>query len=186
MNSNIEIVTFDNYDNEDENDCLYYIENHNNGLNNINNFNIDKFDSEYLENLGDTSQDTNKSFSTWSDNSISNSCSTSLLGETIIFSENFKNLNINESYSQYEKILNNSFSYNASNSTKFKLMLEESSNQLENKKLFYDCFYEGCKKIYKSKENLNLHIKNIHLKEKPYVCKYCPAQFSHRNGIYFL
>ncbi len=41
---------------------------------------------------------------------------------------------------------------------------------------------EDCEKVYKSKENLTLHIKNIHLKIKPYSCKYCIAEFSHRNG----
>lgn len=47
----------------------------------------------------------------------------------------------------------------------------------------YNCIHENCSKIFKTKENLNLHIKNIHLKIKPYSCAYCPAVFSHRNGI---
>lgn len=51
----------------------------------------------------------------------------------------------------------------------------------ENKKNF-KCSYEGCNKCYKSKENLTLHYKNIHLNEKPYTCKFCKATFSHRNG----
>ena len=46
----------------------------------------------------------------------------------------------------------------------------------------YKCDYEDCNKIYKSKENLKLHIKNIHLKEKPYSCRFCDSLFSHRNG----
>ena len=45
---------------------------------------------------------------------------------------------------------------------------------------------KDCNKTYKSKENLTLHIKNIHLKQKPYNCKYCSAVFSHRNGISFI
>jgi hypothetical protein len=46
----------------------------------------------------------------------------------------------------------------------------------------YKCTHEGCDKAYKSKENLTLHVKNIHLKEKPYSCGFCKAVFSHRNG----
>lgn len=51
---------------------------------------------------------------------------------------------------------------------------------------FYQCTYKGCVKSYKSKENLTLHVKNIHLKEKPYSCRFCPSLFSHRNGNLFL
>ena len=47
----------------------------------------------------------------------------------------------------------------------------------------HKCDYEGCDKAYKSRENLNLHIKNKHLGEKPYQCRYCDSRFSHRNGI---
>lgn len=46
----------------------------------------------------------------------------------------------------------------------------------------HECTYDNCKKAYRSKENLNLHIKNFHFKEKPYQCSYCSARFSHRNG----
>lgn len=52
------------------------------------------------------------------------------------------------------------------------------------KKKCYKC--TDCVKVYKSKENLMLHVKNIHLKIKPYDCKYCTALFSHRNGNKFL
>ncbi len=48
---------------------------------------------------------------------------------------------------------------------------------------FFKCPFEGCNKSYKSKENLNLHHKNIHEKIKPYTCTYCELKFSHRNGI---
>jgi hypothetical protein len=44
------------------------------------------------------------------------------------------------------------------------------------------CEFDNCGKVYKSKENLSLHYKNKHLHMKPYVCKYCPQAFSHRNG----
>jgi hypothetical protein len=48
----------------------------------------------------------------------------------------------------------------------------------------YKCEYSECGKRYKTKENLILHVRNIHLKEKPYQCVYCESKFSHRNGKY--
>jgi hypothetical protein len=50
----------------------------------------------------------------------------------------------------------------------------------------FTCSFKDCEKVYKSKENLTLHYRNIHLKEKPYSCKYCSAVFSHRNGKFNL
>jgi hypothetical protein len=52
------------------------------------------------------------------------------------------------------------------------------------RKNYYKCEVEDCDKIYKSKENLTLHIKNIHLHLKPYRCRFCNSTFSHRNGIF--
>lgn len=49
-------------------------------------------------------------------------------------------------------------------------------------KSFY-CTYRDCVKQYKSRENLFFHIQNVHLKQKPYACKYCENSFSHRNGL---
>ena len=46
----------------------------------------------------------------------------------------------------------------------------------------WKCTYENCAKAYCSKENLKLHIKNVHLNEKPYPCYFCNLRFSHRNG----
>lgn len=54
----------------------------------------------------------------------------------------------------------------------------DKENLIENKK--YSC--NLCDKLYKSKENLNLHHLNIHLNLKPYSCKMCTKRFSHRNG----
>lgn len=51
---------------------------------------------------------------------------------------------------------------------------------------FFKCPEPECNKLYKSKENLNLHMKNIHEGIKPYQCKYCSIRFSHRNGIYIV
>jgi len=52
----------------------------------------------------------------------------------------------------------------------------EKINASSNSRCF-PCTYDKCIKIYKSKENLVLHVKNIHLKEKPYQCRYCSAVF---------
>ena len=51
---------------------------------------------------------------------------------------------------------------------------------------FFKCMVIGCNKMYKSKENLNLHTKNIHEGIKPYPCRYCSLKFSHRNGKYLI
>jgi uncharacterized Zn-finger protein len=60
--------------------------------------------------------------------------------------------------------------------------LEEHYSRHINSRL-YKCEYEGCEKVYRSKENMTLHYKNIHLKLKPYKCRFCDSTFSHRNGI---
>lgn len=52
----------------------------------------------------------------------------------------------------------------------------------KSKKENFKFFICQCGKVYRSKENMLLHYKNIHLKEKPYVCQYCNSGFSHRNG----
>lgn len=40
-----------------------------------------------------------------------------------------------------------------------------------------------CTKTYRSKENLNLHIMNIHLHKKPFSCQHCTKKFSNRMGV---
>ena len=59
----------------------------------------------------------------------------------------------------------------------------EEENKINDKKKYnlklFICF---CGKIYRSKENLILHYKNIHLGKKPYKCEFCNCLFSHRNG----
>lgn len=44
------------------------------------------------------------------------------------------------------------------------------------------CHFFPCKKKFKSRENLDLHISNSHLNIKPYPCSFCKRVFSHRNG----
>jgi hypothetical protein len=46
----------------------------------------------------------------------------------------------------------------------------------------FKCNWIDCPKEYRSKENLTLHLKNVHLKIKPYKCRFCLLKFSHRNG----
>lgn len=62
---------------------------------------------------------------------------------------------------------------------KYKWLLEK--HYLLHDRIF-KCCYVGCSKQYKTKENLILHIKNYHLGEKPFKCKFCDEKFSHRNG----
>jgi hypothetical protein len=70
---------------------------------------------------------------------------------------------------------------NCGKSFDYKWILERHMNSHFCFKLF-KCEHDGCEKAYKSKENLNLHIKNKHLNIKPYQCQFCNLQFSHRNG----
>ena len=58
---------------------------------------------------------------------------------------------------------------------------EDVTAETHNKKQ-WKCTYDNCVKAYCSKENLKLHIKNVHLNEKPYPCYFCNLRFSHRNG----
>lgn len=90
----------------------------------------------------------------------------------------------NESFEfDEEKEFNDdSFNLNKSKEIDLNKITKIIENNLNNEQKKFTCKIENCKKSYKSKENLILHYKNIHLKEKPYSCQYCPATFSHRNG----
>jgi hypothetical protein len=119
--------------------------------------------------------------------SLHGSANNSNIGDLTAYSENIKSSNFNESFCNLEKVANNSFSF-LRRTNRFKLNFDNDStmsnisyNSTASK--YFPCTFEGCKKVYKSKENLTLHYKNIHLKEKPYSCKFCSSQFSHRNGI---
>ncbi len=45
------------------------------------------------------------------------------------------------------------------------------------------CHFYPCMKKFTSRENLDIHISNIHLKQKPFQCNYCESKFSHLSGI---
>ena len=71
-------------------------------------------------------------------------------------------------------------------------ILNYSTNSGKTKKSFnrkkncsFSCKYQDCSKKYTTKENLNLHISNIHFNIRPYNCNFCHKIFSHRNGKKF-
>lgn len=68
------------------------------------------------------------------------------------------------------------------NSSLIHYSLENGDNLSINPVKQHKCPEQGCEKVYKSRENLTLHFKNIHMNMKPYKCFYCSAVFSHRNG----
>ena len=45
------------------------------------------------------------------------------------------------------------------------------------------CHFYPCMRKFTSRENLDIHISNIHLKLKPFQCKFCQSKFSHLSGI---
>ena len=73
------------------------------------------------------------------------------------------------------------FNNNIDNSNSIDEIVKPSS---KHQKKIYICQAEGCNKFYRSKENLTLHFKNIHLNLKPYKCRFCNSYFSHRNGTF--
>lgn len=192
--SNIEIINFEEF-NQDEK-SLDLEKNMN--INYMKNFLIEKYDSEYSEGNEINGYDSSCNMSMCSEMnsnfsnlnmSMNDSFNNSNVGDFTASSENLKiSSNLNDSFSNLEKVSNNSFSF-LRRTNKFKLnndsdcnMSNISYNSTASK--YFPCSFDGCEKVYKSKENLTLHFKNIHLKEKPYSCKFCNSQFSHRNGIF--
>lgn len=189
--SNIEIINF-----EDLNDKNQSIDlEHEKSLNCMNNCIIEKYYSEYSENQYENITDfpCNISFCSESNNifqvkkiNLNESNVNLSCAEYTTYSENLKNSSLNDSFNNLEKITNNSFSF-IQTSNKFNLSCKKGSNFFKtssNGKVIknFPCTENNCDKVYKSKENLILHYKNIHLKEKPYSCIYCASRFSHRNG----
>lgn len=190
--SNIEIINFDEL-NDDEHSIDLEQEI---GQNYMNNFINENYNSDYSESQSDLNyceSPCNMSFCS-DNNSIFfinkmnlNDSSLNLNNsEQTACSENFKSLFLNKSFRSLEKTICNSFSY-LKKPTKFKLINAKDLNNSSISNISYGnknfaCTFENCGKVYKSKENLTLHYKNIHLKEKPYSCSYCGSLFSHRNG----
>lgn len=197
--SNIEIVNFDQIENNEEN---YMGLEHEIEMNYTNNFIIDKYESDYSEIQNDViSYDLSCNMTICSDilinksapeknnnkyrnnpnlSNVYDSCNNSNIGDATNFSEN-KSLIQNDSFCKDINSISDKkptkFKINSDNESYFS---NKSNNSASIKS--FPCTFEKCDKIYKSKENLTLHYKNIHLKEKPYSCKFCNSIFSHRNG----
>jgi hypothetical protein len=190
--SNIEIINFDEINNEDRSMELE----EEISLNYMNNFIKEKYECDYSESQCDMSgyespcnmtiiSEINSNFSKakFGSDDISNN---SIIGDKTAFSENVNSPVLNDSFFHLEKITSNSFSF-ITKTTKSKIS-NDSDNSFSNltysstANKYFPCNHHGCEKVYKSKENLTLHYKNIHLREKPYSCKFCNSLFSHRNG----
>jgi len=67
------------------------------------------------------------------------------------------------------------------------ILTEEQSLQLmnalnyDNEETFHPCL--ECDKIYRSEKSLSLHVKSVHLKEKPYKCLDCDKAFACQNYL---
>ena len=101
----------------------------------------------------------------------------------------------NKNITIYEKTINENDIKQIDESTSIENLNEKKSDKNENikkrkkknnkkkkkkkEKIIFKCY---CGKQYNSKENYNLHYKNVHLKIKPYKCNFCEISFSHRNG----
>ena len=183
IQTNLQFINFDSLSEED-NQCpmatdLLGME--------INNFLLNRFESEYDMQCGDYLSTTRNQPTSLQDTESSkciSSFNTSPIEaktKTIEESED-KSKEREEKENSVKDSKNFCCEYdNCLKSFKFKWILDRHYLSHKPNKLF-KCTYEECVKSYKSKENLTLHFKNIHLKEKPYSCKYCLSVFSHRNG----
>lgn len=184
---NVEIINFESITNNDENDMI--LDNDDIAMEYLTNFLIEKFDHEENHPQENITINDNQSLMSFysastaiksSDNLSTSRCYESIISEKekIPTPYEFKPEVKNEKPFQCDYV-------NCKKNFKYKWILDRHLISHKTIKLFI-CNHMGCEKSYKSKENLTLHIKNIHLKEKPYSCSYCSSLFSHRNGIYFL
>jgi hypothetical protein len=104
-----------------------------------------------------------------------------IMNENLPNSHEFED-NLNQDFLEKEKKQDDSNDSSRDKKTKTSEELIIEAGHITKEGVRFRCFFEGCSKVYKSKENLNLHIRNIHYMQKPYKCRFCSAAFSHRNG----
>jgi hypothetical protein len=191
--SNIEFINFESLPNNDHENVL---ESHDIEMEYLNDFLLEKFESEYENQTNDSIiiNDNSSQVNFYQDakgvkmNQINQNDSFASLPthEISLFGDSNRSSSpssVGEVHSEVpEKIFTCNFE-NCNKNFKFRWILDRHYLSHKTVKL-YKCSFKCCTKSYKSKENLTLHFKNIHLKEKPYNCKYCPSVFSHRNGKY--
>jgi hypothetical protein len=167
--SNIEIINFD-YSMEPQNNIFMEFHHEDN--------NKDYLNLYFLEKSGCDNFDQNESMEHYLSNSFTN-----------MNNDSFSSYYSNDAMSCLSENLSYGVPIAQANDTNDKSLNASFDNCnldsfSEKKRKSFNCPFKDCIKVYKSKENLTLHYKNIHLKEKPYSCKYCSAVFSHRNGNY--
>ena len=181
--SNIEFINFETLNNN-ENDNFTIKDPNYDPLNYLNNFLLERLESEcdsQTDSIMNDSQSVHSYFSEAQVNRVSESFSGFHIDKATSENESFDSGVQNNSVNM-ESLFSCSFD-NCKKNFRFKWILDRHCVSHKVSKT-YCCFYKGCPKAYKSKENLNLHVKNIHLKEKPYSCRFCQSVFSHRNGIF--
>lgn len=186
--SNIEFINFESLPNNDHENVL---ESKDIEMEYLNDFLLEKFETEYENQTNDSiiMNDNNSQVSFYSDvkgNKINPNDSFASLPtyEISLFGECNRSSSPSSIGEVRCEVLEKNFTCNYENCNKtfkFRWILDRHYLSHKAAKL-YKCTFKGCTKSYKSKENLTLHFKNIHLKEKPYNCKFCPSVFSHRNG----
>ena len=98
-----------------------------------------------------------------------------------IFEEDF------ETYSKNFTCFNNDLatlstinSNNINNNNIINILTTKKKKKINKNLRFFICLF--CLKIYKSKENVLIHYKNIHSCKKAYKCEYCNNSYCYRNG----
>lgn len=70
---------------------------------------------------------------------------------------------------------------NVSNNIEGSCQTEPILNNTTRKIRKFKCEFPECDKVYRSKENLVLHIDNKHLGKKPFECIFCQERYASRN-----
>ena len=71
-------------------------------------------------------------------------------------------------------------SNNINNNNIINILTTKKKKKINKNLRFFICLF--CLKIYKSKENVLIHYKNIHSCKKAYKCEYCNNSYCYRNG----